>query len=239
MIVEDDSTIREELSNLLFCNGYEVEAITNFTKTVTRIHEYMPHLILLDINLPGDDGFSICTKIRSFLNVPIVFVTSRNTDMDELNSIMLGGDAFIIKPYNVAILLAKIYSLLQRYHPNENKEILTYQSVILHLESNKIEFEGKKTDLTKNELKILYYLFKHGGKICPRIDIVANDLPRIFEKGFTGTNGRVEKSSTGIGLYLCKRLCDKLGIGLHASSNEDETIISLVFFQNHFIKMQD
>lgn len=172
MIVEDDSTIREELSNLLSCNGYEVEAITNFAKTVTRINEYMPHLILLDINLPGDDGFSICTKIRSFLNVPIVFVTSRNTDMDELNSIMLGGDAFIIKPYNVAILLAKIYSLLQRYHPNENKEILTYQSVILHLESSKIEFEGKKTDLTKNELKILYYLFKHGGKICPRIDIV-------------------------------------------------------------------
>lgn len=71
------------------------------------------------------------------------------------------------------------------------------------------------------------------------IGIGANDLPRIFEKGFTGTNGRVEKSSTGIGLYLCKRLCDKLGIGLHASSNEDETIISLVFFQNHFIKMQD
>ena len=89
----------------------------------------------MDIKLPGASGFSLCTQIRTFSDVPIIFVTSCNTDMDELNSIMLGGDAFITKPYNTAILLAKIASLLKRAYPAQQNEQLTYGGAILHLES--------------------------------------------------------------------------------------------------------
>ena len=113
MVIEDDPVIREELCILLKGNGYEVGAVTDFTDTLEQIREWQPHLLLLDINLPGEDGFRICSGIRTFSAAPIIFVTSRNTDMDELNSIMLGGDAFITKPYNVAILLARIASLLK------------------------------------------------------------------------------------------------------------------------------
>lgn len=107
-----------------------------------------------------------------FSNVPIIFVTSCNTDMDELNSIMLGGDAFVTKPYNTAILLAKIASLLKRAYPVTEQEVLSCNGVVLHLESGTIEYAGRQTDLTKNELKILYYLFKHAGIICTRADLV-------------------------------------------------------------------
>ena len=86
-------------------NGYETVAPENFSDVIDRIKAEQPHLILLDIKLPGTSGFSLCTEIRTFSEVPIIFVTSCNTDMDELNSIMLGGDAFITKPYNTAILL--------------------------------------------------------------------------------------------------------------------------------------
>ena len=86
--------------------------------------------------------------------------------------IMLGGDAFITKPYNTAILLAKIASLLRRAYASGQSEILTWNGAALHLESSILEYNGKKADLTKNELKILYYLFKNAGKICPRSDIV-------------------------------------------------------------------
>ncbi len=172
MVIEDDFVIQTQLKNLLSGNGYEVDAVTNFTKALEQLKAFAPHLVLLDIKLPGNSGFELCSQIRSFSELPIVFVTSYNTDMDELNSIMLGGDAFITKPYNAAILLAKIASLLKRAYASGQIEILTWNGAVLHLESSFIEYEGQRADLTKNELKILYYLFKNAGKICPRGNIV-------------------------------------------------------------------
>ena len=163
LVVEDDLTIQKQLKNLLSGNGYEVDTATDFSNVIEQVK---------DIKLPGNSGFEICSQIRSFSDIPIVFVTSSNTDMDELNSIMLGGDAFITKPYNTAILLAKIASLLRRAYASGQSEILTWNGAALHLESSILEYNGKKADLTKNELKILYYLFKNAGKICPRSDIV-------------------------------------------------------------------
>lgn len=172
LIIEDDSTIQTQLRNLLTGNGYEVETVTDFRNTVEHVKTFAPHLVLLDIKLPGSSGFEICSQIRAFSDMPIIFVTSSNTDMDELNSIMLGGDAFITKPYNTAILLAKIASLLRRAYASGQTEVLSWNGTDLHLESGFIEYSGRKADLTKNELKILYYLFKNAGKICSRSDIV-------------------------------------------------------------------
>lgn len=172
LIIEDDLTIQTQLQTLLAGNGYEAAAVTDFSKVMEPFKAFAPHLVLLDIKLPGRSGFEICSQIRSFSTVPIVFVTSSNTDMDELNSIMLGGDAFITKPYNTAILLAKIASLLRRAYGSGQTETLTWNGAVLHLESSLIEYNGRKAELTKNELKILYYLFKNAGKICPRSDIV-------------------------------------------------------------------
>lgn len=172
LIIEDDYVIRSELVTLLKGNGYEASAITDFSHVIQEVTSIQPHLILLDIRLPGINGFSLCSQIRSFSNVPIIFVTSCNTDMDELNSIMLGGDAFITKPYNTAILLAKIASLLKRAYPDKGTEVLSYHGADLHLDCSKITYAGHEADLTKNESKILYYLFKHAGTICARADII-------------------------------------------------------------------
>lgn len=172
MIIEDDPLIQSELQVLLTSNNYQTITIKDFSSIITTIKEENPHLILLDINLPVENGFSVCSKIRMFSNVPIIFVTCRDTDMDELNSIMLGGDAFITKPYNIAILLAKIASLLKKTYSINQSEILQYNNVILHLENSSIEYNNQNVELTKNELKILYYLFKHAGTICPRNDII-------------------------------------------------------------------
>lgn len=148
VIIEDDFIIQSELRTLLVGNGYDVFIVTDFSKTIQQIKENAPHLILLDIKLPQENGFTLCSQIRSFSNVPIIFVTSCNTDMDELNSIMLGGDAFITKPYNTAILLAKISSLLKRTYPTNEQETLDYHGVVLHLDSGKIEYTGQQADLT-------------------------------------------------------------------------------------------
>ena len=172
LIIEDDPLIRNELKTLLQSNGYETAAPEDFSDVIDRIKAEQPHLILLDIKLPGISGFSLCTEVRTFSEVPIIFVTSCNTDMDELNSIMLGGDAFITKPYNTAILLAKIASLLKKAYPAQQQEQIAYGDAVLHLESSSLDYHGQSVELTKNELKILYYLFKNGGKICSRGDMI-------------------------------------------------------------------
>mgnify|MGYP000796308363 FL=1 len=162
LIVEDDLTIQTQLKNLLSGNGYEVGVVSDFSKVIEQVKTFAPHLVLLDIKLPGSNGFDICSQIRALSDLPIIFVTSSNTDMDELNSIMLGGDAFITKPYNTAILLAKIASLLRkRTAAAQTSEILVWNSATLHLESGTIEYGGQKLELTKNESKILYLSLIH------------------------------------------------------------------------------
>lgn len=172
MIIEDDPIIQTELKHLLIGNGYEVSILSDFLNPVANIKKYNPHLIILDIKLPYINGFSICSEIRSFSDMPIIFVTSSDTDMDELNSIMLGGDAFITKPYHTAILLAKINSLLKRIYHTKQCMDYHWQGAILHLENSSLEYNNQKAELTKNELKILSYLFKNAGKICTRTDII-------------------------------------------------------------------
>lgn len=203
LIIEDDPVIRTELVTLLHGSGYEASAVTDFSAVTQTVKSVQPHLILLDIKLPQTNGFTLCSQIRSFSNVPIIFVTSCTADMDELNSIMLGGDAFITKPYNTAILLARIASLLKRAYPAEAQTGLTYQGAILHLDSSKIEYAGRQADLTKNELKILCYLFKHAGTICARADIVEylwDDQVYIDDNALSVNINRIREKLASIGL---------------------------------------
>ena len=204
LVVEDDLTIQTQLKTLLSGNGYEVDTVNDFSRVMEKFKAFVPHLVLLDIKLPGNNGFEICSQIRSFSDIPIVFVTSSNTDMDELNSIMLGGDAFITKPYNTAILLAKIASLLRKASASaQTAEVLSWNGADLHLESSMITYHGKQAELTKNEVKILYYLFKHAGKICPRSDIVDflwdNQL-YVDDNALSVNITRIREKLAGIGL---------------------------------------
>lgn len=173
MIVEDNEQLQNEIGSLLTRNGYRVIKTVEFDKIPKFVKENNPHLILLDINLPYDDGFKICTEIRSSSTVPIIFITSRDTNVDELMSITLGGDDFITKPYNAQILLARINSLLRRSYPNENSgEFIEYNGVKLNILSSKVEYRDSEIELTKNELKILHYLMINKGKIVSRVDIM-------------------------------------------------------------------
>ena len=203
LIIEDDPVIQSELETLLRGNGYTAVSVKNFSKVDDFFKAEKPHIVLLDIKLPNESGFSICSQIRSDSNVPIIFVTSCNTDMDELNSIMLGGDAFIAKPYNTSILLAKIASLLKRAYPVHQSEQMAYGGAVLHLESSSLNYDGQSVDLTKNELKILYYLFKNAGKICARGDMVEflwdNQL-YVDDNALSVNINRIREKLAGIGL---------------------------------------
>ncbi|MBN1040113.1 DNA-binding response regulator [Clostridium botulinum] len=176
MIVEDDVTIRDELKNLLNRYGYEVGITDDFSNVVNHIEQNNYDLILLDVNLPVFDGYHICREIRKNLDIPIIIVTSRDSEIDELMSMNLGADDFITKPYNTQILLARISSILKRiYKKNDSSEILKYKELTLDLSNGSISYNDKYCELTKNELRILAYLIKNQKSIVSR-DILMETL---------------------------------------------------------------
>ena len=172
IIIEDDKEIREELKILLQNSGYEVQAISEFENIENKILNEQAHLVLLDINLPGKSGYEICSKIRSKSKIPIIFVTSRNNSMDELNGIMIGGDDYIEKPYNVPILLARIQNVLNRTYSSKKNSEIEYKGIVLDTLRSTVKYEDKEIELTKTEIKTLYYLFINKEKIVPRADII-------------------------------------------------------------------
>ena len=180
IIVEDEENIRKELKQLLQNAMYEVTTIESFSDVagqITRM-EPMPDLVLLDLNLPEESGFAICTKIREYSEIPVIFLTSRTDSMDELTGILKGADDYITKPFNPPILLARIGVVLKRTTDKNaeksrgNALNMEYKGVILNVVGGCIEHEGKKTDLTKNELKILHLLYQKKGEIVPRLDMI-------------------------------------------------------------------
>lgn len=171
LIIEDEELIREELKTLLSNKGYIVYCVVSFDETINCIKSASPDLILLDINLPEKDGYSLCSEIRSFSTTPILFITGRNTAMDELQALTIGGDDYIAKPYNIPILLARIECLLRR-GMREQSGMVTYKGIQLDPIAGTLMTNGKEIELTKTELKIMYYLLNHTGEIIPRVELV-------------------------------------------------------------------
>ncbi|KEI92463.1 response regulator transcription factor [Clostridium botulinum] len=169
LIIEDDEVIREELQNFLRKYGYEVNAPVEFNNIIQYVEKENAHLILLDINLPEFDGYYICREIRKTSDVPIIIVTSRDSEVDELISMNLGADDFVTKPYNTEILLARITNILKRTYGNlKTNNTLNYKDFNLNLLNATVIYKDKSLELTKNEVKILSYLINNRGNIVKR-----------------------------------------------------------------------
>lgn len=173
LIVEDDEKLRSELEIFLNNNGYEAQSLERFDNTIQDILNINPNLVLLDVNLPGSDGEFVCKEIRKQSQMPIIIITSRDSELDELISINYGADHYITKPFNIQILLAKIASLLRRTNvENYLQDKMDCQDFVLNLSKSTIEKGDIVIELTRNEFKILKYLAQNREKIVSREDIM-------------------------------------------------------------------
>ncbi len=172
LIVEDDEKLREQLEIFLNNNGYKAESLKSFDNTIQDIIYINPDLVLLDINLPGADGEYVLKEVRKKSNVPIIIVTSRDNEIDELLSINYGADHYITKPFNIQILLAKISTLLKRSNIGSVQDKIIVQDFIINLSNSTIVRNGKEIELTKNELRILRYLTEKKNTIVSRDEIM-------------------------------------------------------------------
>ena len=172
MIVEDDQAIREELALLLENEGYAPIVGEDFSTILEQASRECPDLVLLDVGLPGRDGFSLCANLRKSVKAPVIFVTSRSSSLDEVRALSLGGDDYITKPYSIPVLLARIKAVLRRSGATDGTDVLEAAGLCLSLTKGTVSVSGQTAELTRNELQILACLMAHAGQIVSRADLI-------------------------------------------------------------------
>lgn len=174
MIIEDDPKMREIVLENINKWGFEGFALTEFTAVLSEFIKFEPHLLLLDINLPAYDGFYWCNKIREVSRVPIIFISARNSNMDIIMAMNMGGDDYLQKPFSLEVLMAKINALLRRTYSYKEVEAsaLEHNGVILNVKDTLLQYNDQKVELTKNEYRIAYILIKKAGQIVSRDEIM-------------------------------------------------------------------
>lgn len=200
-IVEDDLNIFESISNELKTWNYEVCGVKDFTKITEEVLNESPHLVLMDIVLPCNNGYFWCSEIRKYSNIPIVFLSSKSENMDIVMAMQFGGDDYITKPFDLGVLVAKISAILRRTYDFSNiTNTISFSDVVLNLEKIEISFKDKKVDLTKTEMIILESLFRTNGNVVLR--------EVIMEKCWNG-DGYIDDNTLSVNIArLRKKLID-------------------------------
>ena len=170
MIIEDDFSIAKLISENLAKWQMDSYITKDFDNIIEQFKEYQPDLVLLDINLPVYDGYDWNQEIRKISKLPIIIISSRNSNMDQIMAMNMGADDFVEKPFSVDILVAKINALLRRTYDfsKNSSDTIEHNGLKLNLSSGTVEIGDEKIDLSKNEYKLLQRLLKDQGKIVTR-----------------------------------------------------------------------
>jgi len=204
MIVEDDLTIRDMVGEALEKWGFETIKIEDFDQIMQVFLNHDPHLVIMDINLPSFDGFYWCNKIREISKVPMIFLSSRDTPMDIVMSMNMGGDDYIQKPFHMDVLIAKINALLRRtYSYMETlSQTMEHDGIILNLENGEVLHGDRKSELTKTEFLILKILMQNKGTIVNRRKMMRSlwkDENFVDENTLTVNIARLRKKLAELG----------------------------------------
>ncbi len=199
-IIEDDISLAKELKELLENAGYIAIETKDFSNIYEEIQKEEPNLILLDINLPKISGEVLLEKIRKESNIPIIMVTSRNNELDEVLSMSYGADDYITKPYNPTILLLRIKAVLKRTDRKLDK--IAYRELEIIPEKGSLRKNKEEIILTKNEMIIFLYLFQNQEKIVTRDELMTdlwNNNEYINDNALTVNISRLRKKLKEIG----------------------------------------
>lgn len=207
MIIEDDKKITSLIKNHLEKYGYKIYTVDDFSNIKNEFVKNKPSLILMDINLPVFDGFYWCRYIRTISKVPIIFISARDSDMDQVMAIENGGDDYITKPFSYDVLLAKIKGVIRRvygsYAESINNDVFELNGLFLYVNQSIAEYNNKKVELSKKEFQVLYLLLKNANKIVSRetlLDGLWNDVDFVDDNTLSVNMTRVRKRLEDIGI---------------------------------------
>lgn len=207
-IIEDDKKMESLMKDRI--EKYEYQAITvkDYSNIKSEFLKADPHLVLMDINLPNFDGFFWCREIRAISKVPIIFVSARFSDMEQVMAIEHGGDDYIIKPFSFDLLIAKIKGVLRRtygeYAQKQSKEVTEVNGLYLYVKQNIVEWKDKKVELSKKEFALLYSLINNLNEIVPReklLEDLWDDVEFVDDNTLSVNVTRLRKRLEDIGIY--------------------------------------
>lgn len=169
MILEDDTVISSQICKFLLTWGYHVEIVKDYRNVMNEFLNMNPDIILMDLTLPYKNGYYWCEQIRRVSRVPIMFISSASDNMNIVMAMNAGADDYIIKPFDLNVLVAKLQALLRRTYDFANQvNYLEYGYVRLNTSNSVVTYKDKSIELTKNESKILKILLEHKGEIVER-----------------------------------------------------------------------
>jgi DNA-binding response OmpR family regulator len=207
LVIEDDEKIVNLVKDKLERYGYIVSTVNDYSNIKNEFIKESPHLVLLDINLPNYDGFFWCREIRNISKVPIIFISARFSDMDQVMAIENGGDDYIIKPFSFDLLLAKVRGAIRRtygeYADNSSKDIYEVEGVYLHKNQSIVEWQGEKIELSKKEFGLLYILISHLDEIVSReilLEELWDDIDFVDDNTLSVNITRLRKRLEDIGI---------------------------------------
>ncbi len=204
LIVEDDATIGEKIKSHLEKWAYKVTLASDFQDILGEVTAVSPDLILMDITLPYYNGFYWCAKIRKLFKIPIVFISSADDNMNIVMAMDMGGDDFIAKPFDLAVLTAKIGAIIRRSYSYAGQvNMIEHNGAMLNLLDATMSYQGRKTDFSKNEFQILALLMENAGSIVSRDTIMMQlwDSDNFIDDNTLTVNiTRIRKKLKEIGL---------------------------------------
>ena len=221
LIVEDDNTISEQIGKYLDRWGYETACADDFENILPQFISFDPQLVLLDIGLPFYNGYYWCGEIRKISQVPVVFISSASDNMNIVMAMNMGGDDFIMKPFDLEVLLAKVQAILRRtYSFQKQSSVMEYGNVILNLTDMSILYQSTRIELSKNEFRILQLLYEHAGNTVSRENIMKRLWDNecfVDDNTLTVNMNRLRKKLEEAGIH--DFILTKKGVGYQLAAN--------------------
>jgi len=173
LVVDDEDKIREIVRTYLEMDGFNVVEAADGEQAMAKFEEADPCLVILDLMLPGIDGWEVCRRIRRTSSIPIIMLTARVSEVDRVVGLELGADDYVPKPFSPRELVARVKAVLRRTRPSvEKRQVLQYGELVIDYDFRRATLRGEELALTPKEFELLWYLAKSPGKVFPREKLV-------------------------------------------------------------------
>lgn len=204
LIVEDDRVIAKSVRQHMEAWSFSARTVRDFSDVMREFAEFDPHLVLMDIGLPFYDGYHWCSEIRRVSRVPVIFISSASDNMNIVMAMSMGGDDFIVKPFDLSVLMAKVQAMLRRtYDFSGPSRLIEHRGAILNVSDATLVYEGEVIDLTKNEYRILQTLMENRGKPVSRETL----MKRLWE-----TDSFVDENTLTVNVARLRKKLENYGM---------------------------
>lgn len=204
LIVEDDRLLAEAISDYFAVKGWNTEIVYDGESALEKTERNSYQMILLDVTLPGSDGFSVCRKIREMTGAPVFFITARVMESDKLIGYAAGADDYITKPFSLPVLYAKVMAMTGRIRGGMDRDLLMCADVVVHLAARRVKIAGREQQLAPKEYELLLVFLENPNRVFTRDQLLIRIWGYDFEGNDRVVDNHIKKLRKALGTSRCR-----------------------------------